>query len=353
MERGQVGTLERLPSFNLESHHDFCTGFRAWMFAKASPVLRERIADVMASQGLSVSDPAPERRISDIVGKDPLVALHTRCSMSIQQMTWRRLANEFDAPNNDHLKELDRASRLGPGSLELNSALVIPDYAKYEIHQQPGGYVGSDAAGYIYHHGTNSFYCGVNDQDEIHRLLATNVQAPADTVVKRVVELGCGIGQLTLWLSKRFPDAETVGIDVSAPMLRYAHRRAVALDAEIVFRQALAEDTGLASGSVDLIASYLLFHEVPHLAARAIVAEAFRALRPGGIFQVYDFKANNNAVPPFVQYAREIDQTVNQEVWSSHYHGNDLLAVLRDTGFNVEDMGSQHGIVFGYRATKS
>lgn len=352
MNRGHIDTLERLPSFDLESHADFCTGFRSWMFAKAAPVMMARIGQVLARQGLAATTPMPERRITDLIGGDPLVALNTRCSMSVQQMLWRGLDREFAEPANGHLAALEAAQAAGPGTLELDPDLSVPDYARYEIHQQPGGYVGNEAAGYIYHHGTNSFYCGANSNDEIHRLLAANAGTPGDGHVDRIVDLGCGIGQLTCWLGDRFPAAETIGVDVSAPMLRYGHRRAAQLDRPIRFRQALAEATGLESGSVDLVTSYLLFHEVPHDAAHAIVAEAFRILRSGGVFQVFDFKANNAVVPPFVQYAREIDQTINQEVWSSHYHGHDFQAVLRDAGFEVEDMGPQHGVVFGYRATK-
>ena len=352
MNRGVIGALERLPSFELESHADFCTAFRSWMFAKTTPAMTAQIARVLSRQGLCADTPMPERRMTELLGKDPLIALHTRCSMSVQQMLWRGLNAEFGDPANGHLAALDTALLEEPDLLELDPALPVPDYAKHEIHQQPGGYVGNEAAGFIYHHGTNSFYCGTNDNDEIHRLLAANASAPKDEEVTRIVDVGCGIGQLTQWLGDRFPNAQTIGIDVSAPMLRYAHRRAVQLQRPILYRQALAEATGLPTGSIDLVTSYLLFHEVPHDAARAIVAEAFRILRPGGVFQVFDFKANNGVVPPAIQYAREIDQTINQEVWSNDYHSHDFQGVLREAGFNVEDMGAQHGIVYGYCATK-
>ena len=86
------------------------------------------------------------------------------------------------------------------------------------------------------------------------------MSAPADGRVKRILDMGCGIGQLTVGLKKQHPDAEVWGIDHSAPMVRYAHRRAVDLGVDVHFRQALAHRTGFADGSVDLVTAYILFH---------------------------------------------------------------------------------------------
>ena len=49
----------------------------------------------------------------------------------------------------------------------------------------------------------------------------------------------------------------------------------------------------MGDGSVDLVTAYILFHEVPTEAAKAICAEAARILRPGGVFNVVDFQTGN------------------------------------------------------------
>lgn len=48
------------------------------------------------------------------------------------------------------------------------------------------------------------------------------------------------------------------------------------------------EDTGLPSGSFDLVAASFVIHECPPSAIRALIAEARRLLRPGGVLMLAD-----------------------------------------------------------------
>ena len=133
-----------------------------------------------------------------------------------------------------------------PGTLELNPDMHIPTYTKHEIHQQPGGYVGSPFAGPVYHYGTNAFYRArniENRQDENHTGLGNQMATPADGRVRRILDMGCGIGQLTIAVKERFPEGEVWGVDVAAPMIRYGHMRAVDLNVDVNFAQRLAEET--------------------------------------------------------------------------------------------------------------
>ena len=43
---------------------------------------------------------------------------------------------------------------------------------------------------------------------------------------QRIVDMGCAIGNSTVVWGRAFPKAELHGIDVGAPVLRYAHARA-------------------------------------------------------------------------------------------------------------------------------
>ena len=54
------------------------------------------------------------------------------------------------------------------------------------------------------------------------------------------------------------------------------------------FVHAAAENTGLPSGSVDLVSICLVFHELPQSATRAVLQEAFRVLRPGGALAIME-----------------------------------------------------------------
>ena len=54
------------------------------------------------------------------------------------------------------------------------------------------------------------------------------------------------------------------------------------------WRHAAAEATGLEGGSIDLISLEFVCHELPQAATRAVLQEAARLLRPGGVLVMVD-----------------------------------------------------------------
>lgn len=105
------------------------------------------------------------------------------------------------------------------------------------------------------------------------------VSAPA-----RVVDLGCGPGNLTATLAERWPAAEVLGIDSSAEMIE----RARASSGRVAWAVADLRDwlAGAEPGSVDVLVSNATLQWVPdHL---DLLGELLRVVRPGGAlaFQV-------------------------------------------------------------------
>jgi ubiquinone/menaquinone biosynthesis C-methylase UbiE len=167
--------------------------------------------------------------------------------------------------------------------------------------------------------------------------MADQVPVPAG-LVNRILDLAASTGQSTTALKRRFPRAEVWGIDAAAPMLRYAHKRAAEIGVEVHFAQRLAENTGFPDGSFDLIYAFLLFHELPLEVGAAVTREAFRLLRPGGIFAVLDNKTQSSP-SPLTRYNGEFYRRSNGEPYSAAFNSSDFLAVLRSAGFRrVEDL---------------
>ncbi len=96
-----------------------------------------------------------------------------------------------------------------------------------------------------------------------------------------VVDLGCGTGQLTQRLIRRFPDASIVGVDVADGMLTEAagRLRQVGGDDQPLVR-ADALQLPFAASSVDLVVCTESFHWYPNQASA--LAELGRVLNPGG-----------------------------------------------------------------------
>ena len=343
--RGTVGQLERVPSVDLESREDFLTGVNIFIANELSKTSRDRQIALAKAAGYEEKQDVPLEVAHKLFGNDPVINTRLRFWHIAHNHHKYLLDETFHADADAYLAEMEAAEKVGPGTLKLNPSLKIPEYCRYEIHQQQGGYCGNAFAGHMYHYGTNVFYRGANDQDERHLGYAKECPTPADGKVLRILDLGCGVGQLSTSMKKRFPNAEVHALDVAAPMIRYGHMRAVDMGSEIHFKQALAEDTGYPDGYFDIVISYILFHEVTKDAAPKIIAEAGRILRPGGVFFPMDF----NHVPapwPGRIYNAWLDHRWNTEPWRLQWVNVDVNDAMRKGGFAVENK-SAPGQTFG------
>lgn len=98
-----------------------------------------------------------------------------------------------------------------------------------------------------------------------------------------VVELGCGTGLCTRAYAPKCD--RVIATDISVPMVEQA-RRALAAQPNVSVRVADAVSTGLPTDSADAVVTVNLLHIVPD--APAVLAEARRLLRPGGVLVVAD-----------------------------------------------------------------
>jgi trans-aconitate 2-methyltransferase len=97
-----------------------------------------------------------------------------------------------------------------------------------------------------------------------------------------VVDLGCGPGELTLGLARRWPSARVVGVDSSPDML--ARARELDADGRVEWVEAAAEDWDPteSGGSVDVLVTNATLQWVPsHL---RLIPAWVEALAPGGTF---------------------------------------------------------------------
>lgn len=179
-------------------------------------------------------------------------------------------------------------SREPVGSLTLNPHFPAPSYWENGFHLAPGGWDGHELMGPAIHElifgyilrpgGVGAVRHDENLTDQRH--VAARC-APA-AAYNRIVELGAGTGRFTTALSRTYPEAELVAVELSASSLKYAHALSSEAGLDVQWYQAPAEDTRLEAGKADLVTSYTLMHEVPTESNQQILHEAFRLLAPGG-----------------------------------------------------------------------
>lgn len=350
MPRPQLGSLPGAATFADEARLSFLEGLRVFNLTKLKIA-----AAGAASAALKAHRPASVEDVRRVVEPQSNVAVRNRFMRTMQQRMWQACASAYEPQRDALTRWMSDAESRGPGSLRLDPSLPMPGYyAANEFHIQPGSYFGDELAGPVYHYGTKIFYLGMNDADQFNGQLAHAFSAPEDNVVSRVLDLGCSIGQSATALALRFPAAEVTAIDLAAPMLRYAHARAVDLGLGVDFRQADATRIAEPDGSYDIVHAMILFHELPVAVRTVVVAEAARLLRPGGRFVVVDFPhqpaTEQNTMGA---YDRWCDSAYNGEPFAYDFVYGDFAQVLEDAFGSFDSRVVPPGLVAIRTCTKA
>ena len=338
----------RFPELNAESLMDFAGGFKNWQKEyRASKFRQDRVKFIRSLGYSSGRTDLGYEQCHIILMQDPKYAAYIRLSRSIQELMWDRALSALNANADMYMSAMEATDKSGPGSLELNPTMDIPDYTTHEIHEQPGGYVGHPFAGWLYHYALAlAFYQGMSDgevrHDETHYQIAARTQVPEDGKVRRILEIGCSDGRTTIALKERFPDAEVWGIDVGGPMVRYAHHRSVGLGLDINFAQRLAEDTHFPDNYFDLVVANLVFHEVAAFATKKIYPEIHRITRKGGVWSGDGAGGNRRRRGSIVSNAATwVNHRYNNETWQLEWEGLEPNDLLNDAGFVIDRSGGR------------
>ncbi len=96
----------------------------------------------------------------------------------------------------------------------------------------------------------------------------------------RILDLGCGTGEITRRLARRYPDAQVTGVDILQHTVELARRVSADLGDRVTFEQGDAFALSFDAGAFDLVVCRHMSQAVPDFPH--VLAEITRVLRPGG-----------------------------------------------------------------------
>jgi SAM-dependent methyltransferase len=160
-----------------------------------------------------------------------------------------------------------------------------------------------------------AFYLEATTRETLKRM----PMAPA----ARVLDVGCGTGELLRRLRAKYPDAVLAGLDPVAEMLTVAGEK---LSGKEDLRIGYADSLPWTSASFDLVVSCNMFHYISH--PIDALREMARVLRPGGTIVLTDWCDDYIACRICNLYLR-----LTNRAFYKTYKQAECLALLRQAGF--------------------
>lgn len=160
---------------------------------------------------------------------------------------------------------------------------------------------------------------------------------PADSIL----DFGCGTGRNISLMTGYLSDAGRVlGLDIGAEMLEQAQRRFAGHPRIAIEKQRIEEPLPYQDEFNKVFISFV-FHGLIQEDRLKVIANAWRALKPGGEFLILDYNEFDLVHSPWlVRFAFKMECPL-----ATDFVGRDLQALLREQGF---DGFRVHTYYFGY-----
>ncbi len=123
------------------------------------------------------------------------------------------------------------------------------------------------------------------------RLRRKSIDAAQIKPGERILDVGCGTGDLTLLAKERAgATGQVYGIDAAPEMIDVARSKAARAKAEVDFRVSCHRTLPFPAESFDVVLSSLMMHHLPDDLKPQALAEIRRVIKPGGRLLIVDFK---------------------------------------------------------------
>lgn len=333
-------------SHNEDSLQTYISTLRMYILTEIGSGLKDVYSSRVKPSFISQNgrEPKDEHEVRKEMMNDPYCQTWSSMMRSCQEMIWDSIIPSIERAQPElNKKALDLSSN-GLGSLNLNKSVEVPNYVKAcDIHLMPGNY-NTDRGGFdvtqgaLYDRGVYVYADGNAGPlgDSIGRSLAEHLKIRfPDFKPNKILDIGCTVGHNLLPFKDVYPHSEVNAIDVSSPVLRYAHSRAESLGYPINFHQMNGESMDFPDNSFDLVFSIITFHETSLKGIKNIIKECHRVLKPGGLMIHMELPRTKN-MDPFDAFYLDWDCYYNNEPFYQSFTSLDLNEIYIKSGFDKD-----------------
>lgn len=171
----------------------------------------------------------------------------------------------------------------------------------------------------------------------------------------KILDIGCGPGDICISLARLFPDADITGLDGSRAMIDIAKLHSVKLENPPCFLQTVIPDRTLCSNQYDIILSNSLLHHLHH---PVVLWQTIEQLaKAGSYIQVMDLirpETLHQAKDIVEKYAKNESEILKQDFYNSlraSFSINEVKDMLKKTAyhnFKVEKVSDRHLTFSGF-----
>ena len=214
-----------------------------------------------------------------------------------------------------------------------------PDYFLQNFHFQSGGWFTDESAA-LYDTQVEALFSGTADAMR-RAALAEIAREMRGRDQRRVhlLDLACGNGRFLESVMKNYPRLNALGLDLS-PSYTAAARDRLTPWPQVEILHDAGEAMPVENGSLDLIVSIFLFHELPPRVRARVIAEIARVLRPGGAFVLAD-SLQSGDVPGLDAYldffrtpfTNPISKLISTGIWRARSNHRDWFRTARSMPF--------------------
>ncbi|BAZ41365.1 type 11 methyltransferase [Calothrix sp. NIES-4101] len=219
-------------------------------------------------------------------------------------------------------------------SAEINTQ-GYPSYYVQNFHHQTDGYL-SDLSANLYDLQVEVLFGGSADAMRRRILAPLKEKLKVFTDVSfnqlRVLDIACGTGRTLKMIRNALPQASLFGTDLSPAYLRKANQLLSQIPGELPqLLQANSEELPYLDNYFHGLTSVFLFHELPPVARQNVINEAFRVIKPGGVFVICDSIQLSDS--PDLEYMMHGFYETFHEPYYRHYMTDNFEERLQQAGF--------------------